>query len=421
MQMLSDRLDEGGRKQTFALFSVMCLAVTVSWGVALVSLSKVLVLSAVLIKLWFIWRSGRLKIRWQMPEVWAVTAVFAALFWMMLSLLWTDAPGKEGWTGLSRHARFLVLPAVYFLLDTRADVCKVLWAIVGGQLFVLASSWLMWLGVPVPWAVTSDRLELGVVFTSTLEQPVMSTLMLAVVWFMRNEIPKVLRTWVVTTVLILTVFNVFFVMTGRSGYLVMLVLLTLMGFWAMPKRWRWATVMLPVLLTLTVGATSTRFQQRIMEVKRDVVEYKNGSALDSTRNSQGIRLDYWFKSLEAAAERPLLGHGVGSWRSNYIRLGGAHTDNPPSNPHQQFLLWLVEGGGIGFVLLCSIFFAIYRDATRLAMAESQTLMATLAIAITVNLMNCALFGAGIGEFFFVLMAALLVSNSVAVRNEQLRS
>ncbi len=386
------------------MIALYSLAVSVSLGVALVSLSKLLIALAVIGKLYGLVRAGKLRLVMR-----AIPATFAALWlalgWLVVSLLWTQAPASESWAGLGRHARLLVLPAVYFLLETRQDALKVLTALVISQCVVVCCSWLMWLGVPLPFATAAHDASLGVVFTSTLEQPVMSTLMLTLVWFLREEIPKVWRTRVLVVVAMLTLSNVFFVMIGRTGYLVMLLAISLAVFWQLPKRARPVAVLLPLALALGIGLASSRFQTRMLEIKRDIVLYQQGDM----NSSQGQRLDYWTQSLEAWQEKPIVGHGVGSWRMTYINHNGRDKLNPPSNPHQQFLLWAVEGGWVGLALLLAFYVALYRDSRLLEGSARQALQASLAITVLMSMMNCPLFGAGMGEFIFVIFAALLAT------------
>jgi len=388
----------------FSMAAAYCLAVSVSLGVALVSISKLLVVLAIAAKLMSLWRAGQLRLA--KSGYLTFTTIALGLAWMYLSLLWSEGGDSERMVSFMRHARLWVLPAIYYLVQTRQEALKVLVALVMGQAFVVLSSWLLWLGVSLPWAMTKYPMGAGIVFASTLEQPVMSTLMLVLVWFLRAEIPQKWRQTIVTIALVLTIANVFFVMTGRTGYLVMMLAISLAIFWLLPKKFRPAAVLLPIVMALVLGFISTRFQTKMAEIKRDVLEYQKGN-FDT---SQAQRLDYWAKSLEAIHEKPIIGHGVGSWRVNYIRLGGADQVNPPSNPHQQFLLWMVEGGLIGLAFLLAIFAAIYRDSRQLDLAAQQALRATLAITILMSMMNCPLFGAGMGEFILLMMATLLAAN-----------
>jgi O-antigen ligase len=405
---MMQRLDNASFKSSylthpFSMAALYCLAVSVSMGVALVSISKLLVVLAIVAKLVSLWRAGGL--RWARSGYFTFTAIAIGLTWLYLSLLWSEGSDGERMVSFMRHARLWVLPAVYYLIETRRDAFKVLVALVIGQIFVVGSSWLLWLGVPLPWALTVYHSSMGVVFASTLEQPVMSTLMLVIVWFLRAEIPQKWRQAVVMLAVVLTITNVFFVMTGRTGYLVMLLAISLAIYWLLPKKLRPVAVLLPIVMAISLGFVSTRFQTKMTEIKRDVLEYQKGN-FDT---SQAQRLDYWVKSLQAIQDKPLIGHGVGSWRVNYIRLGGADKVNPPSNPHQQFLLWAVEGGLVGLAFLLAIFIMIYRDSHRLDSAAQQALRATLAITILMGMMNCPLFGAGMGEFIFLIMGALLAT------------
>jgi O-antigen ligase len=392
--------------RVLTMMALYCLAVSVSLGVALISISKLMIALAVLVRFYSMWRNGTLK--WPFASgYFTFIAISTGLAWLYLTLLWSEGGDDERMVSFMRHARLLVVPAVYFLLDSKRDALKILLAVALGQLFVVCSSWLLWLGLSLPWAITDYKSSAGVLFTSTLEQPVMSTLMLILVWFLRTEIPQQWRTKFVISVLVLTITNVFFVMTGRTGYLVMLLAIALAVFWRLPKKLKPVALLIPVLITVVLGLVSTRFQTKITEINLDIFAYQQGNIQDT--NSQGKRLDYWVKSLEAIKTKTFVGHGVGSWRSNYIQLGGLDRPDPPSNPHQQFLLWAVEGGLIGLALLLAIFAALYRDAGRLQTPAQQALKATLAISFLMSMMNCPFFGAGMGEFFFVMMGALLAT------------
>jgi O-antigen ligase len=202
--------------------------------------------------------------------------------------------------------------------------------------------------------------------------------------------------------MLVTVVNVLFVMTGRTGFLVMLLLLALAVYWELPKRWRWLALLMPVLLGMTLYAVSPRFHARVSEIGRDLSEYQKGNA----KTSQGERLDYWRRSLLSIPERPVAGHGVGSWRLNYIGHGGLQS-NPPSNPHQQYLLWIVEAGAVGLMLLLGIFIGLYRDALLLESHVLRASLSTTAVAAAMGMMNCPFFGIGMGEFFLLMMGCLL--------------
>jgi len=122
--------------------------------------------------------------------------------------------------------------------------------------------------------------------------------------------------------------------------------------------------------------------------------------------SQGTRLDNWRVSLQGIEQRPWLGHGVGSFAVVYEAQHG-HENRTVRDPHQQYLFWWVEGGVLGFAVLLSIFGALFKDSAYLRPPAKCSLFCTTAIAAAMSLANCPFFGAGMGEFFLVMMAVLL--------------
>ena len=388
------------RWQQYSLLAVCCLALAVSMGVALVSLSKVLVLIAVLgyvvldikYKTWPAWRE------------WPLTAavIVLAFAWMSLTWLWSEAPLADAKSNLSKHSRLLWFIAVFYIIRTPMQAQRVLMWHAGGLAFLLLGSWLLWLGVPVPWATAHEAPELGIVSASTLEQPVFLTMLMAYLCLFKSHWPVGRWRWLVPVVMLLTVVNVFFIMTGRTGFLVMFLLLTLVLFWALPRKWQWSFWLVPLLIGSMLFAVSPRFQQRTTQVISDIQSYQQGSVV----TSQAQRLDYWHRSLLAIQEKPVFGHGVGSWTLNYHRLGGLQVD-APSNPHQEYLLWTVEAGLIGLALFLGIFITLYRSAMSLPAEPKRFMLAMLLIAAVMSLMNCPLFGAAMGECFMLMWACLL--------------
>jgi len=398
--MDSKSLDSWQRRwQSYAFFSVSCLAVAVSMGVALVSFSKALVLVAVIgqmvldakNKTWPAWRE------WPLTAM----AIVLAFAWMALSWFWTEAPLADAKSHLSKHSRILWFLAVFYVIRDLNLATRVLKWQVAGLVFLLAGSWMLWLGIPVPWATAEYEPSMGIVSASTLEQPVFLTILVGFLWLFKSHWPTGRWRWTPWAIILLAVTNIFFIMTGRTGFLVMLVLLGMVVYWALPKRWKWGFVVVPLVFAALVYAVSPRFQQRSAEVLSDIQGYQQGNL----ESSQATRIDYWHRSVLAVIEKPLFGHGVGSWRVNYHRFGG-YQIAAPSNPHQAYLLWAVEAGLIGLVLFLGIFVALYQDSLHLSTEAERFSLVILAIAAVMGLMNCPFLGAAVGECFMLMWACL---------------
>ena len=172
---------------------------------------------------------------------------------------------------------------------------------------------------------------------------------------------------------------------------------------ALPRRHRWSVLLLPLLVALGVVLGSERMQQRWLKAKSEVVALQSGPL--KVENSLGFRIDAWQKSVQAMAERPLLGHGVGAWPQAYVAQGGTIAN--ANDPHQQFLLWAVESGLVGAALFIGFLALLWRNALALPWAARWCLRSVVAIEVLTGLVNSTLLGAGIGEFFLLLWASLL--------------
>jgi O-antigen ligase len=365
-----------------------------------VSLSKVLIALALLVALPKLLRNNGW--RKSSETYYSIWLIFLALTWIGLSFFWTTANASEAITGFLRHARLLILPISFLLINKTKESRVVLKYLVISQLFVVICSWIMFFGISLPWAKQDYPTEMGVLFSSTLEQPVMSTLVLIVLWHLRDKLFPKMHQWMLWGLTLIVAGNVFFVMTGRTGYVSMFIAISIAVWLTTTGRQRLFGSVAMLILAVILGFTSTRLRTKVGEVKNDIVGYTKGNL----QTSQGQRLDYWHHSLMSIAEKPLLGHGVGSWKNEYLRLGGTQID-APSNPHNQYLLWAVEGGLVGLALILGILVSLYKDAQKLEADVKNAMISTLAIVTVMGLFNCPFFGAGMGEFFLLMFGSFL--------------
>ena len=415
--------------KTYVRWSLCALACSVSLGVALVSISKLLILlgfmgllvhdaraffkyhqethtntKARLIKHLQSLPVGLKSLGVHFRHLRTPSAVLLALTWMTLSLNWTEALSSEWPISLTRHSRILFIPLILYCLRSKHDVLMVLRAMILTQLGIVLYSYLLWFGVPLLFSNPLYPRDFGVVINGHLEQPIMSTLMVVLAWSFRHELWPRWGLKFIYAICALGAFNVFFIMTGRTGFIAMLLAITFALYQEMSHRypkWRSGVWVLPLIMACTLGLLSERFNSKVVEAFHDITLYSQGN--DAT--SQGYRLDYWKQSLKAISDSPLVGHGVGSWRQEYIAYGG-NEPNAPTNPHQQFLLWTVEAGLVGLVLLLNFFWALLKDAQSLTGPAKDAMMSALGIVLMVSLFNCPFYGAGIGEFFILIFASM---------------
>ncbi len=381
-------------------------AVSAGLSMALISLAKVLLVVTALLALLTGWRSS--TGRAPLEEMWTPRLVLLILFVFSCSLFWTTAVMPEALGAMGKYGKLLVIPALLILVRRDREAFFVLAAFMGAQLSLLFSSWLLYFHVPLPWATSRMATTSYAVFSSYLDQGIMSAVVAAVAWHLRTLAPNRLMFYGAVAISLLATATVFVVFVGRTGQLVSMVMLGLAIFWALPPRYRLLSVPLSLIIVTIAFVGFYQVSPRFSAVTKEASAYL---VKPEAQTSTGARLSFWKASLEIIAEEPLIGSGVGSWAVEYERLNRAK--NPSfvldvGNPHQEFLLWGVQLG-IGGILLLSLFLlGLIRDFSRLdapVARAGQSVVTAMAMSF---LLNSSLYDAYIGDFFCLLLGILLI-------------
>lgn len=333
--------------------------------------------------------------------------VLVALAALAMSLIYTSVPLARALDDLGKHAKLVVLLLVLTLLRSRREVWIALGVYIAAQLFVIFSSYLLAAGITPMWVYKVKRTSVATVFSSYIDQSLMTTGFALVCWHLRGYFPGRTGPWVAVVLAALAVFNVLFLLPGRSGHMAMILVLSLALFWALPRRWRPAMLLAPIAFAAAAMVASPRFNERLTQA---VTETRAYSVENDATTSAGQRLHFWHRSLQAIAERPLTGFGVGTWNQQYHRLEGGQPSSFTAevrNPHQEYLLWGVELGVGGIALLLALLAAMALDARGFAAPAQRAAQSMVAVLALNCLFNSPLYDALIGDYFCLLIGLLL--------------
>jgi O-antigen ligase len=398
-------------KQNIRLFVVCLAALSISLPIAWISLAKVLLFAVGLVyliaSLWT--RSSDPALR----QLWTTRVVLGILIVFALSLLWTEANTESALYSYVKHAKLLAILLVVSFIRTQREARLCLLFYAGGQGFLLLSSWLIFTGIPVPWA--ADTATKYVVFSTYLDQSIMFATMAAVFWHLRCEgmWPK----WIGIAAAILALSNALLLLEGRTGYLVALTSMSLAVMWAMPKRFRLtALAVTPLAVLLSLTFMSAQVHERVTKIYNESVNYSKSQQV-AAADSSGWRLNAWRRSVQAIATNPMKGHGVGAWTPAIKEFEDGNTatllygEGNHSNPHQEYLLWGVELGVVGLLLLIALMLCIMRDALRFPIAIQRATLSVLAALAIACLFNSTLYDDWIGDFFCISLGLLLAAGA----------
>ena len=389
---------------SFRLFLICLIVISVSLPMAWISLSKVLLFIFGLAYL--ITDHVNERIDTSLDVLWTPRIILATLIFFSLSILWTEVDTETALLVLVKHSKLLEILILITLIRTVQEARIGISAFVAGQTFLLTSSWLLAFGVPIPWV--TNPIGRYVVFSSYLDQSIIFATSAAVFWHLRSD--KLWPRWIGIALAASALINVLLLLEGRTGYVVALAVIALAVMWAMPKRLRLAAlVVTPIIVLFGLYLGSTQVQDRISKIINESQNYSKQVDIDS---SSGWRLNAWHRSVQAIEMSPWLGHGVGSWTSTVKQIEGSTSvktfgEGKISNPHQEYLLWGVELGIGGTMLLLSLMICIARDAHRFNDATMRATLSVLVAMAVACLFNSSLYDALMGDFFCIALGLLM--------------
>jgi O-antigen ligase len=217
--------------------------------------------------------------------------------------------------------------------------------------------------------------------------------------------------WTLLGIAALAAVNVWFDVQGRTGYLVLSVLL----LWLAYSRWSLrGLAAAAAALALTLAAAyqwAPVFQSRVAQAMEEARDYRVQGEPGST--SIGSRLHFWKRSAEWLAGHPLLGAGTGGWSAAFYEAtegdGPFMHNREREHPHNEYVHLAVQLGPAGLALFVALLVVAFRRAARLS-AEDASLAQGFVLAFAVGaLFNDMLYDTTEGHLWAVLGGALFGS------------
>lgn len=211
---------------------------------------------------------------------------------------------------------------------------------------------------------------------------------------------------------LLAAYNVLFMVQGRTGYVVLAVLLAYFCFRVM----RWKGLILAGFIGIAVASVgyfvSTTLSTRVNLVTQEIAAWKPGHGASS---SSGLRMDYYTNSLHIIRDHPILGVGSGGFERAYAEIIKGTRAAPSNNPHNQYLLITAQLGIVGLCLMLFLFFQQWRIAAWLpSIFEQEMARGMLLTIMSGSLLNSLLLDHAEG-LFFAWMSGVLFAGYRAVQ------
>jgi len=160
---------------------------------------------------------------------------------------------------------------------------------------------------------------------------------------------------------VLAVSNVFLMVQGRTGYVVLAGLAMLVFHVRFGWRGMLAALVVLCVVFSSVYQASSSFRQRVDVTTTGITQWNPKVAV--VEDSIGWRLEYAYHTAEIIQDHPLVGVGTGGFVQAYrARTEQAGLDVPP-HPHNQYLMVMAQVGIVGLCLLLWLFVQQWRSTS----------------------------------------------------------
>ncbi len=393
-----------GRIDAAGGFAIAALAFAVPISTALANVALVLVVAC-----WVAGGSYRAKLRcWiEQPVALAAVLLFA---WLCLSLLWAGGFGADQARYLRKYADLpLVAVFLWFCLHEPTRE-RALQGFAAAMLLTLALSCAAAAGVLPAFSWLRAEPGNAVVFKLHITHGLLMALAALLFHLNARAARRPLARVLWSAAAALALFNVLFMVQGRTGYLVIAAFVVL----ACAVRFGWRGLMLAaVAVTVAAGGLYQASPALKQRVDKAIAEFSRWDRAQPAReeDSVGRRLEFYSVSSELVRQRPLLGYGLGNFPAAYrARVEGSGW-LPTSNPHNEYLLLAVQAGLPAVALFLHLLARMILAARGFASERDRTLALALPVWLATGCLVNALLIDHTESLLFALLAGVLFARA----------
>lgn len=223
------------------------------------------------------------------------------------------------------------------------------------------------------------------------------------------DAPKMRMLFALTA--LLAVYNILFMVQGRTGYVVLVALTVYFCFDWLGRKGLAVAVAVCIAIGIAGYYAPGPMQKRIKLATTELEAWQPGKG---SVNSSGLRMDYYANSIAIIRDHPLFGVGTGGFEKAYEEKVSNTAMASSNNPHNQYLLITVQLGVLGLGLLLYLFYTEWRMAGLLPTVLEQNLARGMLLTIASgSMLNSLLLDHSEGLFFAWASGMLFAGLNVA--------
>lgn len=327
----------------------------------------------------------------------------------LVSLTYTSANFDDGMTVLSKYVKFTYIPFIFYALQNDWIREKCINYFISGCTIVLLLSYLKYFQILDPSEISellgieyNDKL-LGTV-TTVFQHSIIHGVILSFYSYLTFLKAKNTKSVIFLIFSFLSFYNVLFLNISRTAYLIIITLLLILIIYNIKKDKIITTSLVLLFFTsLFLFANTSIITDRVNDIRQDIVKLKKLN-YDS---SLGLRLIWIDNGFENIKNKPLIGHGVGSYENTikkYINNGIDSELLITQNPHNEFISISSQLGLVGLLAFLYFLFNLFKNVYL-----KEFGVCIIPIIIIGSLFNSIFFDSVLG-IFSILVIGLAVQN-----------
>ena len=387
---LARRLQMHAHKYESFIIALLVVAIYFSTALAII-------LSALIGSIWLL--STRFI---ELPRILNRNPVAASamllFFWFILGASYTSATSGDAFSMVMKYRELLFIPVFISILTTEHYRDWAWKAFFIASLLTLLISYLMYFGF-IGLSIQGDPS-----FKNRISHSIFISFFAFFCAHKAHQNSSFQKLYIVLVVI--SIHNLFFVVPGRTGQLIAIALSGLFAMQRLGNKQRLLAAFI-VILFLTGYFNFSDKSNRMNEAITSSQAYLN-SVPGQTESSMGLRYTFWKNSLKLIAEKPLMGHGTGSYRKEYRRI--TRNDRVESkNPHNEFFMIGVQLGLLGLTIYVGFLISQYYYAKKLQNENKWLAQGLLLSLIITSMFNSPLMDHNEGHWFATMIALCFAS------------
>lgn len=370
-------------------YAVLLLILTLPFSTAIAQIS-----TALIAILWLV--SGQYK---TLPNILlnnpAYLFAFLLFIWLFFGISYSSVPFESAFPIFAKYRKLLLLIIIIpFVVETRFRQRALLAFVTASTITLIGSYAIHFDLIPSP-----SQTHESPTFKSSITHSVFIGFFAFYCLHRMADGHRYLVVW--CGLFLLSVHNLFFLVPGRSGQLLFILLIWLFSLQRFNFRGTLLSLLLTTLFISLFFLYSEQAKRFIDGALNSYAFFQNNEQLLPT--SMGYRLTFWKYALSLLAERPWFGFGTGGYAREYTSLA-PQTGFILENAHNEYLMIAIQLGVTGLILFLFFLIALYRHSLKLA-EPTRWLAQGVLLALAINsLFNSSLLDHPEGHWFVLLIA-----------------